>query len=323
MKPSHTLFAGILLAFILSIMPHHPAFAVPREQQGRSLSARDSLDLLDSLMANNPAGTRALSGYYAKRAIVIANKSGNPSDLVKAWMIVAGSFTKDNQDSSFFYYNKAMKLANSANLISQKASICFQLSSIYRATYDLTTGIYYLDSTIRFAETTKEFEIMAAAYNEWGNLKFTVQDTAGALKMYKSSLQIAKDHLLYNQMGIVMANLATKFEMDKSKSIKLQLEAIGYLKKVKWTEETIATILLNIGNRYKQPDSALFYFEKALEIARSQTNPELTMGVYNSLAYGYLDIGNIAKAEDCLLNHAIPLALQQKDDEWLSALYDS
>ncbi|MCX6249260.1 MAG: hypothetical protein NTX61_00755 [Bacteroidetes bacterium] len=325
MKLSWDFIAGMLLIFLPILFMEFPdlTFGNPGGKENRISVHKDSLDIMDSLRKINERENFVQSNNYAKRALTYAKKSGTSLDLVKAYQIIAGSFTKEEQDSSFFYYSKALKIASNADLVNQKAYICLKLSTLYSAAYDYRTGIIYLDSTIQFAEASKEFEIMADAYNELGNLKFNIQDTASALQMFRTAFRIARDHALYKEMGVVMGNLATKFEPDITRSINLQHEAIGYLIKAKGAEEAIAMILINIGNRHSKPDSALYYYRKALNLDQTLSNPEIVFGAYNSMAYCFRDKGNIAKAEACLVDYAIPLAVKQGNVDWLSTLYDT
>ena len=47
------------------------------------------------------------------------------------------------------------------------------------------------------------------------------------------------------------------------------------------------------------------------------------IGVYNYLAYIYLDKGLTDKASDYIVNKAIPIAIKIHNEDWLSTLYDS
>jgi signal transduction histidine kinase len=85
----------------------------------------------------------------------------------------------------------------------------------------------------------------------------------------------------------------------------------------------MARIYINIGYRAKNPDTALFYFNEALKLTRIANLSEIEMGAYNNMVYSYLEKGNIEKAEDCLINHAIPLAQRQKNDDYLATLCDT
>jgi signal transduction histidine kinase len=122
-------------------------------------------------------------------------------------------------------------------------------------------------------------------------------------------------------MGIALGSLA-RVQSDNTKAIKKQKEAIINLKKAKGTEQEIANIYINIGNRSNKSDTAIFYYRLALKLAKNGNLPKIEIGAYNNMAYSYLDLKNIAEAESSII-HAIRLAIQIKDDDWLSTLYDS
>ena len=103
----------------------------------------------------------------------------------------------------------------------------------------------------------------------------------------------------------------------------MQREAVNYLGKVKGTEEEMANIFINMGNRYTNPDSALMYYKSALNLALNANLPKILFGAYNNMAYSYLDKKDIQMAESCLKDNAIPLAIKVKDNDWLSSLYDT
>ena len=88
-------------------------------------------------------------------------------------------------------------------------------------------------------------------------------------------------------------------------------------------EEEIANNMINIGTRFMNPDSAICYFHTALEFGQENSLSEVNLGAYNNMAYSYLDLGELEKAEMCLQNFAIPMALQDSNYDWLSTLYDS
>ena len=88
-------------------------------------------------------------------------------------------------------------------------------------------------------------------------------------------------------------------------------------------EEEIANNMINIGTRFMNPDSAICYFHTALEFGQENSLSEVNLGAYNNMAYSYLDLGELEKAERCLLSFAIPMALQDSNYDWLSTLYDS
>lgn len=323
MKVRHILLSIIVCLVVTGFSHVTEAISVPEKPEKMIKNLRDSISILDTLVLETMVNNNKLSLLYAKRALKIARQSGTEEDLVTAYIITGNSFNTNDKDSSYFYFSKALKHADVAGLSKQKVRIIYNLAIFYNAAYDYKTGIVLLDSTIRLSEIVKEYAQMADAYNALGFIRLALRETADAKRMFETSFEIAKAHLLYKQMGIALGNL-TRFEGDKTKAIKLLKEAISYLKKAKdrGTVEEIANFLINIGYRNTNPDSALVYYLEALQLAKNGNLPKIEIGAYNNMAYSYLDLKDIPQAESSIL-HAIQIAIQKKDHEWLYELYDS
>jgi signal transduction histidine kinase len=295
---------------------------VPERTEQKATKISDSLSILDTLVQETRINNNRLSLAYAKRALKLAEQSGKPEDLVLANIIIGTSFNTNDKDSSYYYFNLAIKIAEQPALIKLKVRILYNLAMFYIQAYDDKTALRLLDSTIRLSDNAKDYNLMADAYNALGTIRSAFHDSTAAEQMYQTSFTIAKTHSLYRQMGIALGNLA-KDKSDTKTSINLQNEAIGYLKKAKGMDEQIATIFINIGLRYlTMPDSAISYYRNALKYAKNGNLPKIEIGAYNNMAYSYLDAKNISAAETCIL-HGIQLAREQKDNDWLSTLYDS
>jgi signal transduction histidine kinase len=287
-------------------------------------SGHDSLNILDSLVKDMRTSNSGQSIIYARKALAIARRSGSDHDLTRAYIMMGVGNMKDFKDSSLYYFNKAMAIADKANFKREKVVILYNLSFIYSAVLDLKTSIKLLDSTIRLAEKYKDHQLMAEAYNVLGNIKIDVNDTQDARKMYEESFRIAREHSLYIEMGVALGNLAkNQLQQDDKTSVKMQKEAITYLSRRKGNEEEIATILINIGYTQTIPDSALYYYKKALDLTKRKNLLDIEIGAYNNMAYSYLDKHDIVRAEACLVDHAIPMAVAENNVSWLSTLYDS
>ena len=132
---------------------------------------------------------------------------------------------------------------------------------------------------------------MSLAYNTLGNIDIDVKNRDDALKMYDSANKIAVRYSIPKQIGLSLGNLAL-FEKDPVKEVKLEKEAIRYLIKNKGNEEGLARIYINMGFRATNPDTALFYYKKALKITRNNNLAEVEMAAYNNMVYSYLDKGD-------------------------------
>lgn len=287
----------------------------------------DSLKVLDSLVNINKVSNNPLAVQYAKRALAIARLMNSDEAFVIAYKSLGIAYFQNQKDSSYFYFSSALKLAEDTHLLKQKIIIIYNLAMLYKAASYYKTAIILLDSTIRLAESIKNYSVVSNAYVAIGNIKYGMNDYESAREMYESAFKVAENDSLYMQMGVANANLARKpFEKDTVKSIAILKQALGYLKKVKdgkGAEDEMANVLINIGLKYSNPDSALFYYKSALKLAVNANLPKILMGAYNSMAYCYLDKKDIQMAESCLKDYAIPVALQYKDNDWLSSLHDT
>jgi two-component system, NarL family, sensor kinase len=321
MKFSCILFHFFLCFVLLGLSHGVNAVPVPDSKIEKGKNISDSLPILDTLVEGTRVNNNRLSLYYAKDALRIARLSGKPEDLILAYIIAGTSFNTNDKDSSFTYFAKALQKADMAGTSKLKARIMYNIAMLYNAANDFKKVIDLLDSTIRLSDSAKEYTVEADAYNTLGSVLFNSGDVLNAKRMFETSFQIAKENSLYKQMGRAFANLSP-YQLDNITAIKTQKEAIGYLQKAKGTEEEIANILINIGLRYNNPDSSLFYYQKALQYSKNGNLPKIEMGAYNNIAYSYMEKRNISQAESYIL-HAIQLATQLNDHDWLSTLYDS
>ena len=289
-----------------------------------AVTGSDTLKSLGLLVEKHKVSNNLLSVKYARMALDFARQTGSVTDLVDAYKWMGKAYLQSQTDSSYYYFNLALLKADSNGLTSQKVHIFYNLASLYSAAYNYKTAMSLLDSSIRLAEIVPDEPGIANGYIALGNIKYNIHDYESARALFESALEVARKDKLYKQMGVAIGNLARKaFESDIRKLMAMQNEALFYLSKVNGAEEEMAYIFINMGNQHTNPDSALFYYKSALKLALNANLPKLLFGAYNNMAYSYLDIHDIRKAEECLRDQAIPAALEMKDNDWLSSLYDT
>ena len=258
----------------------------------------------------------------AKNALNYAHRLNTAEDLVLGYSLMGMAFFKKDKDSSYIYLNKALKLADSAKIDAQKPLLLFNIASIHYIAKDFNGALRILDTCIKVARSQGDYATMARAFNALGNINIDIKDRENALKMYDSANKIAVRYSIPKQIGFSLGNLA-RFEKDPVKALKLQREAIRFLIKTKGAEEGLAKIYINIGYNATNPDTALYYFREALKLTSNNNLPEVELPAYNDMVYSYLEKGDIKEAEECLVDHAIPLAVKEKNDDWMATLCDS
>lgn len=282
----------------------------------------DSMPILDSLILKNRTNKIEESLTYALHAVKMAKRLNTPLAFTNAYIMLGNAYSQFKLDSAFYFYNTARELVDSLNLKTLRGKVLYNLAMLYGLAGNNKTSIILLDSALNASKGCGNFVIESNALNAIGNIYLDMGDETKARIMYDSAFRVAASHSLYLQMGTAMGNLA-KFETDQMKSQNLNQRAIGYMQHCTGSEEPIAQILINMANGCTDQDSAIYYFEKALTLISDENSPEEYMGVYNNLACTYLDMGEIAKAEKCILDHAVPVAVRTNNIDWQSTIYDT
>jgi signal transduction histidine kinase len=291
-------------------------------KNNKDVKLTDSLKIFDSLITANKIKNSPRALAYARISIAIATRVNTPEAWIKAYSSMGNAFSQNSKDSSYYFYAKALKLTEQDDKDNQRPRIIYDIALLYNAAYNYKTTLVLLDSSIRMAAKCKDYKLLSNGYSTLGNVKYQTNDYTGSRQAYDFAFNIAKAHSLFDEMGFAYGNLG-KFEKDSMKFIRIQKEAIRLLKINPGNEEEIAQLLTNIGYMSSSPDTAIYYYNSALKMIKDGISPDVEIGVYNNMVYSYLAKGEKQDAEQCLLLHAIPLAMKENNKDWLSTLYDS
>ena len=282
----------------------------------------DSLKILSSLCQANKISDNARARLFAHQAMDIACKTKSEADLAQAWMIMGIAYRNYNDDSSFVFTSKSLKIAEANGQEKIRVTTMYNLALLYIDASDVKTAVLYLDSVVQISRRIGEYALLSNGYNVYGNIMCNLPDTTGAKIMYDSAYHVAQQHSLPAQEGIALASLSI---LEKKPVVmdKMRKDAISLLIKVPGFEEEIALILNNLGMQNANPDTALFYYHQALKMANAIHSSEITLVVCNNQAYSYLEKNDWKSAESCLISNAIPLAKKEKNYYELANLYDT
>ncbi len=302
----------ILLLIVLNCFSFIPSFG----------QTRFSIHVLDSLVELNRVKNPELARKYADQALDQANQGNDSKDLGMAYFMNGIACSSNYMDSGFLFYNKALRIFDSINYTLGKIRVLYSLGSLYDDVSDYKTAMLLYDSCYKLAEREGIARFMTCTLTSMGNLNLDMMDSVTACKQYKASLDIAIKEGLPLDQGIAIGNLAG-FEISRELKFRMIKQAIDILSKIPVAKEEEAQFLVNIGIAETDPDQAMKYFTKALDIANRSDLRITRIAVLNNMAYAYLALGDIAKAADCLINKAIPEAKGINNSDWLATVYDS
>jgi tetratricopeptide (TPR) repeat protein len=324
MKNTKRFFILLSLGFSLYFSGCTSAGDKHTHDRSRSVKAilMDSLQKLDSLALKYNAKNTPESLKYAKQAGKVALVLNTPEATVKACNILGNAFAAVSIDSGFKYYKRALTVADSFKLDDKKGKILYNLGMLNRRAGNYITSLILIDSALKISFLAGDYTSMSNSLNQLGVFYYTTGDKVNARKLFDSAFTVAKRDMLYLQMGSALGNLA-KFEPDVKKANSMNRRAISYLERGNGSDEPVANILVNIGYRSQNPDSALNYFNKAVNMVSAEFAPEIIMAAYNNMAYCYLAKGDPENAEKCIVEHALPVALKTQNIDWQSTIYDT
>lgn len=309
--------------YLVLLSPPFSNIAIANKFKENSSQAElDSLNKLDSLVNRLRFSNTDLAKQYAFNALDYSNKINSSNAIARSYILLGIAYLPSSSDSSLIFYRKALEIANQVNNSEIRAHAYYCLASLYTEVCDYKTAVELLDSTLKYAVIKPNKRIVADAYNLLGNIRYDIQDVNQAKELYVKSFQISKTNGFYKQCGIALVNLA-KLDKDFHDANKKILMAIDYFSRAVGCDEELASTYVNWGDKQHDPDSALKFLQKGLSLSIRGKLPMLEMGAYNSLAYCYLEKGDLRKAEICLIAKAIPLAVSLNNQDWLSTLYDS
>jgi signal transduction histidine kinase len=285
-------------------------------------AARDSIDLLDSLVLIAKFNNRSEAIHLSRKSLKIAIKSDNAACLALACNTLGNAFNQYDIDSACYYYSFAQKTAEKSGVGNHFPQILYNIAQLNYQALDYKTAIVQLDSVINMCPDHGQWKVMADAWIVVGNIKANIGLVNEALIAFQKAEALSNQRNLPGTLGISLANRA-KYETDVKDAIRLNQEAIVHLSETGGNEHSIAGIYNNIGISMNDPDSAICYYQKSLKIAKPMDFSDLMINAYNNMAYSYLEKGDISMSEKLVRDIALPMALADTSFSDLATLYDT
>ncbi len=281
----------------------------------------DTILKLDSLVYRLKFTDRISALKLARVALRISD-TANATTRILTMNMMGNAFNQYNVDSCYFYYAQAHQLAAQTGTLSCFPQLFYNLGILYYQAFDFRTAVTLLDSAINSGRRHRKWDVVVDAYNILGHIKKEIGLANEAKAFYELAIKHAKENGLNKQLGVAIAGLAT-FENDPNCEVMYYRDAIRSLMMSQGNEEVLASLYCNIGFLMTNPDSALNYYYKALQIGKTAKVNEILLSTWNNIAYSYLDKNDFKSALMILGDSALPLAIKDSNTAQMANLYDS
>lgn len=204
--------------------------------------------------------------YSAIKYLTPFQSLKNKTELAKVYKYIASAYSKNNQeDKSFEYYTKSKLKYLEAGNKEQSMEITLEISYLYSTqSHNLENAKKLVQQYITFAKETGKDDLLAKGYYNWATL--LIEDNPNESRLYFK-------------------------------------KALEHNSKV-FNEKTYSTINNNLGVLYNEmlqkPDSALYYFNKNLDISIKGNDANELCTNYVNIAGCYYYKGEYNKAIDYL-----------------------
>ena len=163
------------------------------------------------------------------------------------------------------------------------------------------------DSLIRevvaFYQKGKDRDLQAEAFYYLGRVHVDLQQYARALEEFLRALEVS-DEKDYRLRGVIYAQMGTLYLYQDMYEEGLEAHKNSYkYKLLQGNDNEVVFALRDIGRTYtmlQQPDSALYYYTAARDLAASIGNKKMERMVCSELGGYYVDLGDYRKAYECI-----------------------
>ena len=244
------------------------------------------------------------------------------SRIIRAYMAIGDAYKKNKIDSAYMNYAYALKLSDRFSIQPLRPLIFYELALLQQRGYNFNDAVVLFDSAKNAAIRQGDWAVASNVFNMLGTLQLDIWSKAEAKTLFEKAYHMALSHNLPRQAGVALGNLS-RLTDNEAEAVKLMKTAIILIKSSSGALDEVGYIYINIGNRMTNPDSAMFYYEKAINIGQKGDYRDMLINAWNNIAYSFLEKKQFREADVLIEKTAIPMARSESDFEWLAELYDT
>ncbi|MEP0985231.1 ATP-binding protein [Ekhidna sp.] len=234
------------------------------------------------------------------------SESNHDSTKLRLSTAIATGYRFSNIDSSLHYYNTALAIAEKLNSTNQKAYLLSLIGAVFLENGKLPESLAYQFEALRIGEELRDTVVTSNALNRIGNVYMELADYRRAIEYYelsKAQFWATGDTGMYHNE---ISNIGNIYSLMNQPDSALYYQKIVYKASLSATDRydyTFPEIMFRYGNAFKLKqslDSALFYYQRAIQEAQFDNDLRNLAMSYYSIAELYLEL----QMTDSALNYA-------------------
>lgn len=266
-------------------------------------------------------GQDSISKSSLKERLV---KETNDSIKISLNIRISNSFTSKERDSTDYYFNKALLLAESKLLKSQLADFLYYEGVSFEGESNFEKSIINYEHSLIISEELNQDQHVAELYNSIGYCYINLYVDDKAIEYYLKSLKAYQ--LLNDYEGIAMnfndiGNLY--YDQDNYENAKIYFQdALSLYEKLN-DKAGISSSYTNLGNIYSDSgsyDKGIDYYKQSIIIDKESNNQSGVAINYNNLGDCYIQTGDYTKATN-YFKKALIIALKLNEQELIAIIY--
>lgn len=233
----------------------------------------------------------------------LIEKSDNDTLIIKSYIKLSDEFK--NQDSTLFYFNKAIDYAKDNNITEEYYNSQYELAKYYISNQAYSKSNQVLDTALKYALVNEDYEHIYRFYARKGMTYRKVPDYEKALEAYNLALELAKEQkdtfnmtMSYNAIGQLFKDNdlvneaidATYYAYRLSKSLDKPFQVLKAMNQ-----------LGLLYHRLENYDSAYYYYDKTYKLSKEKGSKRGMAIAASNFGRLYFDQGKMKESLDAML----------------------
>lgn len=253
--------------------------------------------------------------FFLESAVQHASSTNNDTLLALAYNNIGRAYTHIGiTDKALIYLLKAVQIYEDNDLKTKLIHSYNNIGIIYYLNEDHKEALEYY--RLAEQETAKNKEVLGNKFpyilgrilNNIGSLLENMGDYDQALEVYFRALRLSSEFGDLVNMGNLYANIGKSYQKTANYDLALSnLKESVKVRKEAGDEFGLSRSFMHIGSFYRESkrslDSAIYYYEMSLEIAKKVGSPEIIIVGSKDLSELYIELNLPAKAYESLALH--------------------